>query len=261
MDNESLFNCIFRFGVFVLLSVLLGLRCPVSVYAAVSTPSNSDFSDPVNHEGDFDLEEDSNVSNQELYAVVVEIRDLLSVPVPASPSDAVDAADEVANISVYEDAVAYAVSGLPDRNVIVYDGSFGGTSCKLVFPASLQSSLWVDDSGYLFNVSGSNLVGRMFFTDSFDYSDYEYDVFTMRSVLTNTSNDILRYGYPSYRTHYYRSTSTSLQSDVTYGLFKVSEVKNYVSDSVDYKVYSVLLVVIFMIGGVWLCLWKRSSNS
>lgn len=254
-------HSIVNFSIFVLFIFIFGLRFSISGYAALSTPSNSDLA-VADSEHNIFIEEGNDVSNQELYVVVAEIRDLLSVPGPATPSNSMDEAVEMADISVYEDAVPYSLSGLPDRNVVIYDGTFGGQSCKLVFPLSLQASLWIDDSGYLFNVGSGNLVGRLFYTDQFDSSDYEYNLFTLRSVLTNTTNDIYRYGFPSYRTRYYRSSSSSsLANDTTYGLFQVSDTKVYESDSLDFKIYCILLVIIFLIGGVWLCLWKRSSSS
>jgi hypothetical protein len=235
---------------------------PVFAYASVATPADADLSVHDDNDHLYDLTEDEYVSNSELYAVVAEIRDLLSGPLLASPSDAAFEMEDTEVLSLIADSDSYAVGNLPDRNVVVYDGVFGGQSCKLVFPLSLQASLWIDDSGYLFNVGSGNLVGRLFYTDQFDSSDYEYNLFTLRSVLTNTSSDIYRYGFPSYRTRYYRSSSSSsLANENIYGLYQVTDVTVYESDSFDYKMYCIMLVTIFLIGGVWLCLWKRSSSS
>lgn len=48
------------------------------------------------------------------------------------------------------------------RNCVYYDVTVNGTDYTLLLPSDSESSLMVDPDGYLWNVSGSQITGRLF---------------------------------------------------------------------------------------------------
>lgn len=145
-----------------------------------------------------------------------------------------------------------------NRNVVIYEGIWNGQSARLVLPAAVSSTLYIDDSGYLYNVGLDSVTGRLFYGD-FDPLDYEIDAFTLTPCLGNNASTLYSNGYPSYNRHYYYS-SGSLKNSYTYGLFTVTKVVHTLSDLPDDK-NGIYLLVLILIGGVSvLCLWKKSRN-
>lgn len=144
-----------------------------------------------------------------------------------------------------------------DSNVVIYEGTWGSRSYRAVFPAEYEQFLIVTDDGYLYNLSGSNVTGRLF-EDEVNYQDYEYSSLVLNSVLGNVANTIYNYGYPSYVRTYYVS-SNRITSNDTYGLFKVSRVVR--TDSADpVRIGNNYMLVLMMIGGMmFLCLLKKSQ--
>lgn len=145
-----------------------------------------------------------------------------------------------------------------DSNVVIYEGTWSGRSYRAVFPAEYEQYLIVTDEGYLYNLSGSSVTGRLF-EDEVNYQDYEYSSLVLNSVLGNVASTIYNYGFPSYVRTYYVS-SNRITSNDTYGLFRVSNIVR--TDSADpVRIGNNYLLVLMMIGGMMLlCFMKRSHQ-
>lgn len=154
------------------------------------------------------------------------IRDSMSGPAVASPSEAVpledsqEGTDDVSILALDIDDTGLYASGisLPDHDVVWVSGTFDGEPYTLVVPAVTYPSLYVGGNGVLYNVSGSNITCRLFPSGTFDPFDYNYRNLTLYPILGNSASNLYRYDYLSYMTYYYRgSSSTSLSSSTTYG--------------------------------------------
>lgn len=158
--------------------------------------------------------------------------------------------DEVADFALAGDF------GL-DNNVVIYEGFWGSESYRAVFPAAYEQYLIITDDGYLYNVSGSSVTGRLF-QDEVDYESYEYSSLVLSSVLGNVASTIYSYGYPSYVRTYF-DTGTRISFKDTYGLFRVDNVVR--TDSADpVRIGNNYMLVMIMIGGVLvLCFMKKSQ--
>lgn len=205
-----------------------------------------------------------------IYHAVMDIHDLLS---PATPSEA----EPMEDMEVYETVDSYsgdfasitpfgASGSFFDRNVVVYTGTFKGQECKLVISSDMQKYIWRDPSdGALYCVSSNpdvyRVVGRLFYTDTFDRSDYNYHLFQLTSVIgPSAPTQLLQTGYMSTRQSYTRATSNTMNQTNTSGLFYASEWVDYSVDSTDFRIYVAVVVIAFLIGGILLCSWKNSRQ-
>ncbi|GLC83071.1 hypothetical protein LBYZC6_51850 [Lacrimispora brassicae] len=190
----------------------------------------------------------------DIYDAVIEIRDLLS---PATPSSAVpDVVESVIldEVEPFTEIVPFGASGsFFDRNVVVYTGTFKGQSCKFVISADMQQYIWRDPSdGALYCVSSDpnlwRVVGRLFYTDTFDQSDYNYRLFTLNTVIgTAGPVPVLQSGYNSYQTTYTRATSNTMNQSLSYGLFYATDVTEYEIDSTEYRTYIAVKAILFVL--------------
>ena len=147
--------------------------------------------------------------------------------------------------------VAFAVNQADLVNCVCYDVRISGTVYTLLFPSSYESSLMVDSDGYLWNVSGSSITGRLFSGD-FDPSADTGILLTMAPCLGNNFQTNHEYGSPNYIRNYYWSTSDRLTYTTTYVSVQVLDTYHL------YNTENLLqYVVIFLIGCCLICLWKR----
>ena len=113
--------------------------------------------------------------------------------------------------------------------------------------------------GKLVNVGSDIVRGRFLFNDSsIDPSEYDIKVFVLNPVYGNTQS-VYQYGSFNYQIHYYLSRSGSydrIVSDNTYGDFYVTDTHIYWSSS-DRSYYA-LFIIIFMLGGVYICLRRTA---
>ena len=233
-----------------------------------------------------DGEEDLSRDEILLYILtyVKEISDSVVSGPAASPSDAEmqedNSLEDEEEIEIYHDLVPYSLTSLddlegdagiavtaldedsfPDSNVVLLRGTFAGTSYTVLVPMQYYSSLWVDDSGALYNLSSANITCRMFEGDEFDPLDYNYQNLTLAPVLGSTSNTVYRYDYLSYRTRYYENSSGSgLTSATTYGSFHVEEMEIRRSTEIEFKTYYVTVIILFAVGVLILCSWKNLKH-
>lgn len=197
------------------------------------------------------------------------IRDSMSGPAVASPSEAVpledsqEGTDDVSILALDIDDTGLYASGisLPDHDVVWVSGTFDGEPYTLVVPAVTYPSLYVGGNGVLYNVSGSNITCRLFPSGTFDPSDYNYRNLTLYPILGNSASNLYCYDYLSYMTYYYRgSSSTSLSSSTTYGNFYVDDIEIQRSLDVSYRTYYVAVSSFFVLGVIVLCFWKNSRR-
>ena len=250
-------------------------------YASLATPSDADISVPD------DIFDSGSLIDDDLYLQYLEdtyddlddsetlklilsnvmlINDSLSGPGVSTVSDAekdsdleMEVQEDVEILSLDNDISLYASLSLPDHDVIWIHGTFNSVNYTMVVPRDYYPYLYVAENGVLYNVSASNITCRLFKGSVFDSSDYEYDNFVLYPVLGNSANNLYRYDYLSYLQHYYRSnsSSSSLTSSTTYGNFYVKDIEIMRSLDVDYRLYYVSVVVLFLLGVIVLCFWKN----
>lgn len=166
---------------------------------------------------------------------------------------------------VYSSSVAmeiYALSDSPSllsdnqdqfTNCVYYDVTISGTKYILLLPSAYESSLWIDGSGYLWNMSTSSIQGRLF-QDSFDPLADTGMLLYMQPCLGNNFSTNHNYGSPNYIRRYYWSgnnsnyttTYVTVHVDGTHYLFQTGDILKYVA--------------IFLMGCCLICLWKRSGR-
>ncbi len=261
---------------------------PSVSYCDIATPSDAsspDFNDSDNTASidmeDIIYEEDLPENTEDFYTsdllsgIYYAVMDIHSFLSPATPSEA-EPLEELEDTEIYETVEPYsddfasvtpfASGSFFDRNVVVYTGTFKGQACKYVISSDMQKYIWRDPSdGALYCISSDpdlyRVVGRLFFTDTFNQSDYNYKLFTLNSVIGVAGPvPVMMYGSNSYQTAYTKVSSTQMQQVITYGLFYASEWVDYSVDSTDFRIYVAVVVIAFLIGGILLCSWKNSRQ-
>jgi len=142
-------------------------------------------------------------------------------------------------------------------NCVRYDVTISGDDYICLFPSSYESSLMVDSDGLLWNMSGSQITGRLF-QGSFDPLDDTGMLLYLAPCLGNNFSNNHNYGSPNYVREYYWTTSSGydrLSYDDTYVTVSVSETYHL------YQTGELLhYVVIFLIGCCLICLWQRKDR-
>lgn len=115
------------------------------------------------------------------------------------------------------------------KNVVVYEGHFNNTECRLFVPYEGFTSLSVID-GVLANVGNSSVTGRILYGDNeIDVNEYDTYSYVLQPVYNSPAN-VYRYGSYNYQRHYYSQNNGISYSD-TYGKFYVDDVHIYYNDS------------------------------
>lgn len=133
------------------------------------------------------------------------------------------------------------------KNVVVYEGHFNNTECRLFVPYEGFTSLSVID-GVLANVGNSSVTGRILYGDNeIDVNEYDTYCYVLQPVYNSPSN-VYRYGSYNYQRHYYVQNNGIAYSD-TYGKFYVDDVHIYYNDSsrTYYGLLGVLLALSLII--------------
>lgn len=237
---------------------------PAPAYAAtVATDSNAQEASSELQEGSEVESEDTVYEGFDAEVLVPYLEDIgglvADIHAEIVPSEVPDQG-QYSVVSFDDDEVSeFALTGDfgIDSNVVIYEGTWSGRSYRAVFPAEYEQYLIVTDDGYLYNLSGSSVTGRLF-EDEVNYQDYEYSSLILNSVLGNVASSIYNYGYPSYVRTYYVSNSRITSND-TYGLFKVDRIVR--TDSADpVRIGNNYMLILIMIGGMtFLCCLKKSQ--
>ncbi|GEM_PF-6512318 len=256
---------------FALVAVLV---TPILSYANVASASNAsgsdDYDDDIiddiieieNDLVDPDMDTEELSQDQLLKEILSNVQDISASLASSSNAQLPDMEDSSEDEETYDFIDDFsigplAINAMPDHDVVNIVGRFGGTRYTLVVPRQYYANLWVSDSGILYNLSASNITCRMFTGTTFNDADYNYNLLTLTPMLGNSANNLYRYGSLSYRTYYYHSSGSSLTSTNTYGNFTVESIDIQRSLDVDYRIYYVLVVLLFMEGLILLCSWKN----
>ncbi len=201
----------------------------------------------------------ASASNASLVHIETLLTDIHAEIVPAAVEESEDVLEGEAVSSYSLMAASLSDDFSLDRNVVIYEGVWNGSECRLVLPVNKIGSMFVDASGNLYNVSSDTVTGRLFFGD-FTPNDYEQYVFTLTPCLGSNSSTLYSYGSPNYCRYYYES-SGRITYTTTYGDFAVTNVVRTASDSDSGMMCTYMLVLILIGGVILLCWFRKSKNS
>lgn len=254
----------------VLLAAALAMIVPINSYAVTSSDAEyesepDDFEDFKNRllgtpsdaekEGDDDEFEQDDLSVYFLRGLYMLLEGDSAFLGPSFNQEAVQATPNNAEyeVAVYSDDAFPLALGDSDgmANVISYDVTVNGTDYVLYLPPDSVDSLYIDSAGRLWNVGTGNVTGRLF-QGSFNATATTGILVTLGPCLGNTFSSNRNYGSPNYMRNYYWSGS-SLNYTTTYITIYVNQSRYpfRVSDTLPY-------VVIFLLGGILICLWRKS---
>lgn len=247
-----------------LLSFLLTLLSPFSVYAAVASASDAE-SEEVEFE-DLDLINDLEVGNDTLLKYILSevtvIRDAVAPSGLASDSDAevsamedsemdFDAEGFQADVVPFDAISFYADTSDSYYNALRFDVVIDGESLVLLFPPEHIDSLYVDSRDRLFNMSTSTISGRIV-SEQFDPYAVTGRIVYLTPCLGNNFSSIDKNGSPNYIRSYYWSSGRLVYDDV----YSEIIVEDYhypfrVSETLQY-------ILMFILSGGVLFLWLKS---
>lgn len=153
-----------------------------------------------------------------------------------------------------DSVAALSVTPADFVNCVCFDVTISGTEYTLLFPSAYEASLMVDSDGYLWNVSGSSITGRLF-SGSFNPRADTGLLLTLAPCLGNNFSANHHYGSPNYMRSYYWSSSGRLSYTDTYVSVIVKDTFHLFQTD-DLLTY----VVIFLIACCLICLFKRSGR-
>lgn len=257
-----LFRSTRRSGLLLLpAAVVIALADPIKGYAAVSTPGDADRDRRMDQFEEM-MEDGSYtdfVDDLLLRMAMLSSGDVSFLgPVFATPSHAAyedPALLEAVEGDVYPcDPVPLALSGDESVvNVLCYPVRINGTSYDLYLSPDYVDQIYIDGDSRIWNVGTGAISGRLF-SGPFTATATTGYLVTLGPCLGNNFSSNRNYGSPNYMRRYYWSGNT-LTYDTTYIQIYLDGRTPYpfrVSDTLKY-------VMIFLIGGVLICLWKRSS--
>lgn len=246
-------------GFWISVAVLLALPFPVYAAETASASNAGSLLEYMeDYEGDYIYDEDLFSILDDYYsgsgtatssdAILSDINNnVVSILAAVSPDDADDTEDDLETAPDLPEVSALALPDFSlDRNVVIYEGTWKGSACRLVFPAAYKQYIFIAEDGGLYNVSGSNISGRIFYGD-YDTSSYTQYVYTCTSTVGNNASTLYNYGYPSYVTSYYES-SGRLVSGSGYGIFYADRVIDTNRDSDDALSNYLLVCILFLLG-------------
>ena len=107
----------------------------------------------------------ASASNASLAHIETLLTDIHSEIVPASVEESEDVLEsqEIASYGLMAASLTDDFS--LDRNVVIYEGVWNGSDCRLVLPIDKIGQMFVDGSGKLYNESADTITGRLFFGD------------------------------------------------------------------------------------------------
>lgn len=157
-------------------------------------------------------------------------------------------------VYAFDDAGA-PLAILPDRlvNCVRFDVRISGTEYVLLLPSAYESSVMVDADGYLWNMTASQIQGRLF-RGSFSPTADTGMLLYLSPCLGNNFQTNRDYGSPNYIRNYYWSsgrlsyttTYVTVQVEKSYHLYQSGDLLRY--------------VLIFLVACSLICLWKRATR-
>lgn len=187
------------------------------------------FADGPSH----DVEEEMEMEMEEEPVMVEAALDMLDMPMAFSASPVLDT---------------------PDVNCVWYHVLISGQEYDLCFPKEDADMLWVSDSGYLYNVGNKDVIGRVFDGDVIPPTR-AYKLVQLGSILRDNMNNLRSYGSYAMLQDFYFDSAGRKKYDLRFVHIQVLDVTNTYHTS-NYLMY----VIVFLLGGVLLCLLKKSSR-
>lgn len=241
----------------------------ITVYASPATPGNADYHDqeltedvpPDGYEDELTEElEGSGVDVDTLSLVYDYFMERLAGDFTGPGIDREAPADEdmeiLGSISEYvpsDDSVPFALNHSDDVvNALRYRVTISGKSYTLLIPPEYINQLYIDSQGFLWNVGTTNVQGRLFETELDPLADTGKLLYLSPCLGNNFSHN-RQYGSPNYIREYYWTSSDRLTYDTAYVTVQVEE-SGFSFRSGDILTY----VIIILLGGMLLCLWKKS---
>lgn len=158
--------------------------------------------------------------------------------------------EEEEEVFVYSDSSSLAQNSLPSiprDNTVLYRGSFSGRDCWLLLPLGSTDTL-ITINGVLVNVGGSNITGRLFYTDELNLTSYEDTFLVLTSQFsTNLPNQVYLYQYSSYARYYYYNGSRLTYND-TYGDFLVTQQLDTSDNRPTIVTQSLITILLLFVG-------------
>ncbi len=172
------------------------------------------------------------------------------------PEDMFEAEGSEVSVEVYSsDDAGSPLAIVPDNlvNCVRFDVRISGTDYILLLPSVYESSVMVDADGYLWNMTASQIQGRLF-RGSFSPTADTGILLYLAPCLGNNFQTNRDYGSPNYIRNYYWS-SNRLTYTTTYVTVQV-EKSYHLYQSGDLLRY----VLIFLAACSLICLWKRAAR-
>ena len=158
---------------------------------------------------------------------------------------------------ILADAVSYALESQTDFvNAVRYDCTLAGRSATLLFPSGSESYLFIDSQKQLWNMSNNTIQGVVIYDSVWDPTADEGTLVYLTPCLGNNFSANHEGQSPNYIRRYYWERS-NYGNRLTYNTTYVAVT---VTDSpFPFVVKDIpLYVIILLIGGVLLCLLKKS---
>lgn len=158
---------------------------------------------------------------------------------------------------ILADAVSYALESQTDFvNAVRYDCTLAGRSATLLFPSGSESYLFIDSQKQLWNMSNNTIQGVVIYDSVWDPTADEGTLVYLTPCLGNNFSANHEGQSPNYiRRYYWERTNYGerLTYDTTYVVVTVTD------SPFPFVVKDIpLYVIILLIGGVLLCLLKKS---
>ena len=258
-----------RLGLIGMCTLIIATDGFITVYASPATPGNADYSEqelvedlPPDGYEDETIEklEGLDVDVDTLSAVYDYFMERISSDFTGPGVDRQTSEDEnlevLGDIQKYvpsDDSVPFAV-GADDSvvNALRYRVLISGRSYVLLLPPEYVDQIYIDSQGLLWNVGTNTIQGRLF-EDSFDPLADTGKLLYLSPCLGNNFSHNRENGSPNYIRNYYWSSYDRLTYDTTYVTVEVEE-SGFSFRSGDILTY----VIIILLGGMLLCLWKKS---
>lgn len=196
---------------------------------AVSTDSNADFPD------------DNLPSSYEVSA-------------GEGPSLGLLGSEHAESVIAYSPVSMAAVDSSNYINTLRLDCTISGDDVTVLFPPASIDSIYIDDAGRLWNMSTSNIVGRIV-DEEFNPYETDVDLVYLTPCLGNNISTIGRYGSPNYvRSYRWSGNSSTYDDEYTEIVVNEYHYPFFASDMWNYATVFLLFVGVLL---AWLSSYRH----
>lgn len=160
----------------------------------------------------------------------------------------------VESVTAYNPVSLAEISSYSYVNALRLDCTVLGDDVTILLPPATIDSIYIDDAGRLWNMSTSNITGRIVEGD-FNPYDTDIDIVTLTPCLGNNVSTIARYGSPNYIRNVRWTGNNTTQKD-TYCEIVVNDYHYpfFASDMWNYITVFLLFVGVLL---AWLSSYRR----